>query len=226
MTNRIRGRVVRWVLPVVLLAVASLASQTPAPAPTGERRPPQLVIVLDGLRPDYVTPEVMPNLYALGQRGIVFTNHHRVVPDRHTGERVVDLNRRLSRASRFARQHRLFSAGRSDTLSRYQRSIDADADQHCDAGRLADCADTRRDAADGRKTNARRQRRIHRIGVSPESQGIGRRHSAEGIHAARVARAGSGPAARSSCRKRRERRARPTGRRSVLQGGSRRSIRP
>ena len=39
-----------------------------------------LLIVLDGLRPDYVTPEVMPNLYALGQKGVVFTNHHSVYP--------------------------------------------------------------------------------------------------------------------------------------------------
>src|ERR1700756_1421834 len=40
----------------------------------------QVLIVLDGLRPDYVTPEIMPNLYALGQRGVVFTNHHSVYP--------------------------------------------------------------------------------------------------------------------------------------------------
>ncbi len=40
----------------------------------------QVLIVLDGLRPDYVTPEIMPNLYALGQRGVVFSNHHSVYP--------------------------------------------------------------------------------------------------------------------------------------------------
>ena len=39
-----------------------------------------LLIVLDGLRPDYVTPDLMPNLHALGQRGVVFTNHHAVYP--------------------------------------------------------------------------------------------------------------------------------------------------
>jgi predicted AlkP superfamily pyrophosphatase or phosphodiesterase len=39
-----------------------------------------LVIVLDGLRPDYVTPDVMPNLTALGRRGVVFTHHHSVFP--------------------------------------------------------------------------------------------------------------------------------------------------
>ena len=39
-----------------------------------------LLIVLDGLRPDYVTLELMPNLYGLGERGVVFTNHHAVYP--------------------------------------------------------------------------------------------------------------------------------------------------
>ena len=39
-----------------------------------------LLLVLDGLRPDYVTPELMPNLHALGQRGTVFANHHAVYP--------------------------------------------------------------------------------------------------------------------------------------------------
>ena len=39
-----------------------------------------LLIVLDGLRPDYVTPELMPNLHALGERGVVFGNHHAVFP--------------------------------------------------------------------------------------------------------------------------------------------------
>jgi predicted AlkP superfamily pyrophosphatase or phosphodiesterase len=35
---------------------------------------------LDGLRPDYVTPDVMPNLHAMGKRGVVFENHHAVFP--------------------------------------------------------------------------------------------------------------------------------------------------
>ena len=39
-----------------------------------------LLLVLDGLRPDYVTPDVMPNLHALGRRGVVFANHHAVYP--------------------------------------------------------------------------------------------------------------------------------------------------
>lgn len=60
----------------ILLALAALlASQTPAPAPHA-----QLVIIVDGLRPDYVTPALMPRLTRLGQRGIVFTAHHSVFP--------------------------------------------------------------------------------------------------------------------------------------------------
>ncbi len=39
-----------------------------------------LVIVLDGLRPDYVTPELMPNTYKVAQQGVWFDNNHSVFP--------------------------------------------------------------------------------------------------------------------------------------------------
>ena len=58
-----------------LVALALAAWQTPAPATHA-----QLVIVVDGLRPDYVTPALMPRLVRLGQRGIVFNAHHSVFP--------------------------------------------------------------------------------------------------------------------------------------------------
>jgi arylsulfatase A-like enzyme len=48
-----------------------------APAPS---RTQQLVIVVDGLRPDDVTTEAMPRLTELGRRGIVFNAHHSVFP--------------------------------------------------------------------------------------------------------------------------------------------------
>jgi predicted AlkP superfamily pyrophosphatase or phosphodiesterase len=38
------------------------------------------VIILDGLRPDYITPELMPNLHALAQSGIFSTNNHSAIP--------------------------------------------------------------------------------------------------------------------------------------------------
>src|SRR5262245_16057745 len=58
----------------ILSGILSPAQVRP---PGGSR---QLLVVLDGLRPDYVTPGIMPNLYALGRRGVVFANHHSVFP--------------------------------------------------------------------------------------------------------------------------------------------------
>ncbi len=72
------GFLSRTVLTAILLAVSNFAF-APANAQTpGANR--VLTIVLDGCRPDYVTPEIMPNVYALGQRGVVCTNNHSVFP--------------------------------------------------------------------------------------------------------------------------------------------------
>jgi len=60
--------------------VASAAVAPVAQTPPASAARKQLLVIFDGLRPDYVTPEVMPNLYAFGQRGIVFTRHHSVFP--------------------------------------------------------------------------------------------------------------------------------------------------
>jgi len=60
-------------LAAVLLAAPLLAAAQPPPSR-------HLLIVVDGLRPDYVTDEVMPNLSALGRRGVVFEKHHSVYP--------------------------------------------------------------------------------------------------------------------------------------------------
>ena len=43
-------------------------------------RHPALLLVIDGLRPDYVTPELMPNLHALGERGVVGERSFAVYP--------------------------------------------------------------------------------------------------------------------------------------------------
>jgi len=58
-----------------LAVVGSVAPRAQSSAPVT-----QLVIVVDGLRPDYVAPEVMPRLFGLGQRGVVFRAHHAVFP--------------------------------------------------------------------------------------------------------------------------------------------------
>ena len=59
---------------VLALWTGSSSARQPPPART------HLVIVVDGLRPDYVTPDVMPRLTQLGQRGIAFNAHHAVFP--------------------------------------------------------------------------------------------------------------------------------------------------
>jgi predicted AlkP superfamily pyrophosphatase or phosphodiesterase len=41
-----------------------------------------LVIVLDGLRPDYIHPETTPNLCDLRNRGVTSKNHHAVYPSK------------------------------------------------------------------------------------------------------------------------------------------------
>lgn len=65
----------QW-LAIVVAGLALVAARAAQDGPA--RR--ILIIVVDGLRPDYVTREAMPRLVRLGERGIVFTAHHSVVP--------------------------------------------------------------------------------------------------------------------------------------------------
>lgn len=71
---------------VVALACGLLAggcrpsAEAPAAEVPDRARQRHLLIVLDGLRPDYVTPDLMPRLHALGERGVVFTDHHAAYP--------------------------------------------------------------------------------------------------------------------------------------------------
>src|ERR1035437_9739571 len=39
-----------------------------------------LIVFFDGLRPDYITPEAMPNVYAFSKRGCYGRQHHSVFP--------------------------------------------------------------------------------------------------------------------------------------------------
>ena len=73
-TTRFVGVAWRHGLPATLLALSMVGCRS---APPLHRH---LLIVVDGLRPDYVTAEVMPNLTALGKRGVVFKRHHSVYP--------------------------------------------------------------------------------------------------------------------------------------------------
>lgn len=80
------ARLLGWSLVLAALSVANPGTWTGAPvrqepgragSPTPRRH---LIIVVDGLRPDYVTPAVMPSLTALARRGVTFTRHHSVYP--------------------------------------------------------------------------------------------------------------------------------------------------
>src|SRR5258705_10211419 len=74
------SRRLQWVpigAAVAALAAAGASSPGGAPDPAAHTH---LVIVVDGLRPDYVTPDLMPRLVRLGRRGIVFNAHHSVFP--------------------------------------------------------------------------------------------------------------------------------------------------
>ncbi len=61
-----------YVLAALSLVLNCFRSQAEEPA----RR--VVVVVWDAMRPDFVTKENSPNLWALGQRGVRFANHHSV----------------------------------------------------------------------------------------------------------------------------------------------------
>jgi predicted AlkP superfamily pyrophosphatase or phosphodiesterase len=65
---------------LALITLAALIAALTAPLAQAPATHTHLVIVVDGLRPDNVTPEVMPRLSRLGRRGIVFGAHHSVFP--------------------------------------------------------------------------------------------------------------------------------------------------
>lgn len=78
-----RGRAARLAAAVVagvLAALVAACSGAPEAGEGGESRTLQLVVVLDGLRPDYVVPDLMPRLDALAEAGIRFRHHHSVFP--------------------------------------------------------------------------------------------------------------------------------------------------
>src|SRR5262245_32759739 len=65
-------------------AGVGLAAGAAFPSPRSadaEDPPPRVVLlVLDGLRPDSVTPELMPHTYRLASRGVFFADNHAVYP--------------------------------------------------------------------------------------------------------------------------------------------------
>lgn len=62
------------------LAVLFFIHAAIAQTKTGETDIRTLIVFFDGLRPDYITPEAMPNVYAFSKRGCYGKQHHSVFP--------------------------------------------------------------------------------------------------------------------------------------------------
>jgi len=60
-------------LMMVLLVCLQVSAQVDTSVKT-------LIVFFDGLRPDYITPELMPNVYAFSKRGSYGKQHHSVFP--------------------------------------------------------------------------------------------------------------------------------------------------
>src|SRR6266571_1452312 len=60
--------------------VLGLGGGPAAPQPGGPAARRVIIFVWDGLRADDVTPENMPNYFALARSGVVFADHHAVYP--------------------------------------------------------------------------------------------------------------------------------------------------
>src|SRR5882724_6437350 len=59
-----------------------------------------VVVVWDGMRPDFVTEQNTPTLWKLARDGITFRNHHAVYPS-HDGKWHGHCDRNLSRQERY-----------------------------------------------------------------------------------------------------------------------------
>ncbi len=55
-------------------------SQDSGDHPAGNSKVRTIIVIFDGLRPDYITPDVMPHLYALRKRGVSGKDNHSVFP--------------------------------------------------------------------------------------------------------------------------------------------------
>ena len=64
-------------LAVLLAALLNLGTATAQTAPDSLRT---LIVIFDGLRPDYITPQTMPNVDAFRKKGIYGKHHHSVFP--------------------------------------------------------------------------------------------------------------------------------------------------
>jgi predicted AlkP superfamily pyrophosphatase or phosphodiesterase len=69
-----------WRAPLCACMVATIATMLAANSAIAGNAVLNLVLVLDGLRPDAITAEETPNLWRLRQEGVSFANGHAVFP--------------------------------------------------------------------------------------------------------------------------------------------------
>ncbi len=74
------ANVYRLLVAAALFAAPSACTPHDVTRDAGRTTSRHLLIVVDGLRPDYVTADLMPNLTALGARGVLGMRHHAVYP--------------------------------------------------------------------------------------------------------------------------------------------------
>ena len=173
-----RGMVPIRVLWLHVLACVLLVACTSTPPPNRH-----LLIVVDGLRPDYVTADVMPNLTALGKRGVVFNRHHSVYPT------VTRVNASSISTGAYPETHGLLGnsvffpnvdpAKFLDTADRDHLLAIAKAE-----GRLLTAPTLGESLQRGRAEDARRQLGIGRVGVPEQPHAVGRRDPALPVRAA------------------------------------------
>src|SRR5512137_61326 len=66
----------RKVLSLVALSCFVLAGSALAALPSRGEAQHVVLILCDGLRPDFITPQHAPTLYGLATNGVFFKNHH------------------------------------------------------------------------------------------------------------------------------------------------------
>ena len=198
------GRLAGWISLAAAIALGAAVAHTAQPAPPVVH----LVIVVDGLRPDYVTPNVMPRLVRLGERGMVFRRASRGISNRDSSERAVVRDRRVSRNARSDGQHHLHPVGQRHEIARHGRSRKSRS-RGARRWEAPDGAVARRDSRARREEASRRELGLERIGAAaePPRPSVRRRDRPHGVRAAtRVERARRRQAGAASARRPSERR--------------------
>lgn len=70
-------RIKKYMVAIILLLICQKGISQTVAAKNDIRT---LIVFFDGLRPDYITPEAMPNLYAFSKKGCYGKQHHSVFP--------------------------------------------------------------------------------------------------------------------------------------------------